>query len=155
VRVQIVVLLALWAVEPTEARAQVFPNGNGISLAGVTAFDANITVPIWLNVDGDRDRFVSNAQSAWELGLRRDGVEVSSSSPNFLICSLAVAQSGGTVAVQYGVRYFGYKQAGLHPLLWEGGGMLTVGSDNFEADDIAQNCVDTFANEWLKWNPRE
>jgi hypothetical protein len=145
--------LAIISIMPLNAQA-VFPEKNGAVLAGVDAVDAYIVVATWMNVAGDRERFADNAQAAFRLGLRRDGVRVEVSAPNYLICELSMAQSGGVVAYHYRLRYHTWAPSGVHALQWETGGMVTVGRSNFGHEGAAQVCVDDFSSEWLKWNPR-
>ena len=52
-----------------------FPNANGQALAGVSSFNASVLIS-WLNGDRERDLFLENVQSAFELSLRRDGIRV-------------------------------------------------------------------------------
>ena len=56
-------------------------------------------------------------------------------------------------AVSDMVEYFTYQTSDVHILEWRTGGIVTVGSANFTAELVAGNCVDAFANGWLKWNP--
>lgn len=153
---QITFFLAIaFLVGPTCVNGQaVFPDENGNALAGVTTVDAIAMTVTWLGVDGDREVFNRNLQSALELGLRRDGVRVEGSAPNYLFCSLSVAQSGGLVAYSWRLTFYDYQAEGVHRLLWTAGGIVTVGGSNFNADEAAEECIDRFANEWLRWNPR-
>ena len=116
--------------------------------------DARTPVPNWLNVEDDRDLFQSNAQSAFELGLRRDGVIVDPSAPNYLFCQIMAAQRGEIVSYAYSVQYYTFESSGVHVLTWNAGGLATRGSSLFTDEEVAGDCVDLFANEWLKWNPR-
>ena len=115
--------------------------------------DARTPVPNWLNVEDDRDLFQSNAQSAFELGLRRDGVIVDPSAPNYLFCEIKSAQSGEIVVNGFSVQYCTFESSGVHVLTWNAGGLATRGSSHFTAEQVPGDCVDYFANEWLKWNP--
>jgi hypothetical protein len=131
-----------------------FPKDNDRSLKGVAAFDARLYTLTWLGVEGDRSRFESNALAAFEVALRRDGVIVDLVAPNYLICNLKFAQNQGLVFYSYEIEYWQWSSDGLHTLTWANGGVATVGSSNFNARDVAQDCVDLFTNQWLKHNPR-
>jgi hypothetical protein len=142
-------------VAPGLASAQVFPELNGKSLAGVRAFDAHVVLQVWLAMTQDKDRFEKNVQSAFELALRRDGVVVDQKAPNYLFCDLKFAEGGsGLVAYSYQVAYYTVELQGPHRLQWVSGGMVTVGKSKLTEESVAKDCADIFANEWLKWNPR-
>ena len=134
--------------------AQVFPDGNGAALAGVEAFDASVVVVTWLSMDRDRERFQENANASFILALRRDGVRVETSVPNYLFCSISAAEAlDTTTAYHWSVQYYDYNATGLHTLLWETGGIVTVGLDNFTPESTIEECANAFASEWLRWNP--
>jgi hypothetical protein len=97
-------MLLIW---PSRTLAQAsFPATNGKALAGITRFDANVVIMTWLNMTGDRDAFDSNVQSAFELGLRRDGVIVYAAAPNYLLCVLKFTYAAGVIAYSYDVDYY-------------------------------------------------
>ena len=147
--------ISLLVLTPIAAESQgVFPEFNGEALTGVQSVDARVLVYTWLSVEGSRDNFSSNAQTAFELGLRRDGIVVDPGAPNYLFCELMVAQRSGVVAYSWHVTYYSYELADVHVLRWRTGGIVTVGPTNFDAEEAAGDCVDGFANEWLKQNPR-
>ena len=85
--------------------------------------------------------------SAFELGLRRDGAVVESFAPNYLVCVVSV------VFYRYALHFYDFALEGIHPLLWTHGGVVSVGAGNLLVEDVAGDCVDTFANEWLRQNP--
>jgi hypothetical protein len=124
-------------------------------LTGVGTFNAVFEVAVWANVEEDQDEFQRAGQAAFELGLRRDGVGVERSAPNFLICSVGVSEGrDGLMTVHMSVEYFERESDGLQGLLWETGGMATAGERTFNAGRVAETCADYFRNEWLRWNPR-
>ncbi len=133
----------------------VFPEMNGASLTGIAAVDAIAISVTWLDMDRDRSNFDQNLQATFELGLRRDGVRVEKNAPNYLFCEIKVAQSDGLTAYSWDLNYYEYVSDGVYPLLWSTGGIVTVGSSNFDAEAAVEECVDGFASEWLKWNPRQ
>ena len=148
-------MLCIALITPVESHAQaLFPSSNGKALAGVKAVDAIVEIQAWLGMDGERERFQANVQSAFELGLRRDGLVVEKNAPNYLFCEVKLAQAGGIISYSYQVTYYIFETAGVHRLLWKDGGIVTGGRNKIGIEDVAKNCVDTIANEWLKWNPR-
>ena len=154
--VQLSVLVTLIMFPATSSAQAVFPMFNGEALEGVQSFNALVSIPTWFNVSEDRERFRTNVQSYFELALRRDGVTVDGAVPNALLCEVWASESdGGLVSYTYIVKYFTLSSFGVHRLEWRQGGVVTVGRRNFSAADVAQDCADTFANEWLKRNPRE
>ena len=142
------------AMSPPLAGQAVFPEWNGSTLTGVLEFDARMAVSTWLEIPEDRDRFQQNAQSAFELALRRDGVIVDEGAPNYLVCSISAAGNGGIRFYGYSVEYYAFESSSVHRLLWKYGGVVTIGSSKFTSEEAAQDCADPFINEWLKWNPR-
>ena len=151
---RIVLILLMFTFPWQGTLAQYFPDWNDSSLKVVTAFDARVSIPAWLGVEADRERFLQNAQAAFEVALRRDGVVVDESAQNYLICELSVAKSSGIVFFSRGVEYWQWSSDGLHTLTWAAGGVVTVGLSNFNARDAIRGCVDQFTNQWLKHNPK-
>ena len=149
-------LLGISLFLPSSVYAQPrFPRANGESLTGVRTFNTVFEAAVWANVQEDQDEFQRAGQAAFELGLRRDGVGVEEGAPNFLICSVGVAESrDGLMTVHMSVEYFEHESDGVQRLLWETGGMATAGETTFSAERVAETCVDYFTNEWLRWNPR-
>ena len=140
------------------ANAQaVFPESNANVLAGVEAVDAIVSINMWIDMPEDREAFQSQMQRVFELGLRRDGVEVRTSAPNYLVCMFSYRRERpdrGIVAYSFELDYFKFKTEGVHELLWRVAGLGTIGVDNLDASEDANTCVDFFAREWLRWNPR-
>ena len=133
--------------------AQTFPDGNGAALAGVYEFDARVIVSTWLEIDSKRDRFRENAETAFILALRRDGVRVEITAPNYLYCYIKAADVlDSVVAYAWSVEYYDYNPDGLNALLWRSGGIVTVGRNNFTSESAVEECENAFASEWLRWN---
>ena len=150
----IITLVVIGGSVPGVGGAQIFPDENGASLAGVEEFDALVLVPAWLSMDEDEETFRANANASFILALRRDRVRVESSSPNYLLCSIAVAEVRDTTAAyHWSIEYYDYNATGLHTLLWTRGGIVTVGLDNFTPESTIERCANAFASEWLRWNP--
>lgn len=151
---KLIVLIVLLCT-PSISSAGVFPRANGEVLKGVKSFDASLRWRHWMGMEG-RDRLISHANDVFLLGLRRDGVVVESSASNYLLCNVNVANNdkAGLVTYLVEVEYFDYELEGLNTLLWKNSGMFTVGINGFSSETLANDCVDTFSNEWLKWNPR-
>ena len=148
------VALALAAVLPTVAQSQqYFPEGNGAALRGVTSFDARFVADAWLEVEGDEARFEARGEAAFERGVRAVGVNVATDAPNYLFCVVSVAQRDGIVFYNYAVDYHLFRDEGLQPLEWSGGGVASIGSGDFTAEEAASDCVETFARAWREHNP--
>ncbi len=87
--------------------------------------------------------------------LRREGITVDEDAPNFLICSVGVAEGrDGLMTVHMSVEYFEYEPDGVQRLLWETSGMATAGQGAFSVERVAETCAAYFTDEWLQWNPR-
>ena len=150
----IITLVVIGGSVPGVGGAQIFPDANGASLAGVEEFDAAVAVRAWLSMDEDEETFQRSANASFILALRRDGVRVESSSPNYLLCSIGVAEVVDAMAAYYWtVQYYDYNATGLHTLLWSIGGIVTVGLNNFTPESTIEYCANAFASEWLRWNP--
>lgn len=148
------ILLLLTCVRESCAQS-VFPESNGKALKGLPTVVAGFVIVSWGNIGDDRMAFKNAGQMAFELGLRRDGIEVTDTSPAVLFCSLAARDTGtGLIAYHIEVELYALNPDGLNPLLWTAGMLGTVGKSNFRADDQAKSCVDMFSNEWLKQNPK-
>ncbi len=143
-------LLALLLVFGLPLSAQYFPSDNGIALLGIHEFDAAVLVRTWLNMEGDRQTFQDNVQRDFILSLRRDGIKVDKAAPNYLICNFSGTQRDTIIGYVWRVEYYEYNPEGLHQLLWMTGGIVSIGRDLFSAEDVAEECGDAFANEWLK-----
>ena len=150
----IITLIVIGGSVPGVGGGQIFPEENGASLAGVEEFDARVLVLVWLSMDGDEERFQANANASFILALRRDGVRVESSAPNYLRCDIAVAEVlDTTAAYHWSVQYYDFNATGLHTLRWTTGGIVTVGLNNFTAESTIEGCANAFTSEWLRWNP--
>lgn len=135
--------------------AQVFPDANEESLKEVDTFDARFVVTVWMDPSEDEDRFTRNGQSSLELGLRRDGVKVDSGAPNYLLCKVKIAESNsGLIFYSWDVEYVLWNPEGLNIVAWNTGGIATIGSNNFNAEAVATDCTNGFANTWLAQNPK-
>lgn len=136
----------------TTVKAGTFPDSNGVSLEGVTEFDARI---IFRFNDEEKELSKESIQERFHLALRRDGVLVSEAAPNYLLCRLNIDINRGLVSYLISLEYWEYSIGDeLNILLWEDSMMGTIGRDNYTTDWVAQQCSDEFAKEWLKHNPR-
>ena len=152
---KLIILILL--IIPAVSSAGVFPDANAIALKGVTAFDASAYVTAAVGVEEviNRSSFNANLNDAFVLALRRDGVEVTGSAPNYLNCKLQIGGDGpGVIVFALNLVFYDYDSEGLHTLLWETGSVFAVGSNNFNAKVVAQECADKFASAWLEQNPK-
>lgn len=132
-----------------------FPERNGIIFKNETKFDAVAITDTWFEVEGNQEIFSKNLNTAFQSGLTSDGIIIDPDAPNFLICTVSVAQANSTVFYTYDVKYYLYNTEGLNILLWTAGGISLGESRRLTADLAAKDCVDTFSNEWLKQNPKQ
>jgi hypothetical protein len=150
---RIVLVLMAAALLPSPVTAQVFPEANGEALAGVTAFDAQFIVSVWLEVQADQERFQARGQTAFERGVRGFGPEVTTSAPNYLFCVISATQRDDVVFYNYDVDYHLFREQGVQPLEWTAGGIASIGADAFTADEAAGDCAETVARVWREQNP--
>ena len=145
------------------ASAATYPMFNEKALEGVKTFDARYRTNIWMNEDRfsdltlpDLNRFEENANNAFILGLRRDGVTVDETSRDVLDCDISASISNRIVTFVIELNYFkfSFEAESVHTLLWGTNAMANVGIDNFTSEIIAKQCQDLFAAQWLKWNPK-
>jgi len=151
---QAIAILAILLTNLDLQAQAIFPEQNGASLAGVKEFDARFVITVWLNMEQNQSNFQRNTESAFQLGLRRDGVVVDQVAPNYLLCVTNFVFNTEIIFFSIDVKYYTYITDGVHYLNWETSLAGSVGSSNFNSDMIAKECVDLFSEEWLKWNPR-
>lgn len=151
----VIILCSLYIFHTETIYAQsYFPERNGISLKGVTEFDAKASITGWLNVEGDFDKFHLDLQTAFQSALRGDGVVIDKNAPNYLFCEITVAQVNEIVMYKFQVLFYEFNSNSLNQLLWSDGGIATVEREGFSYQSVAQDCKDVFSREWLKQNPR-
>jgi len=135
--------------------AQTLPVANGRALAGVKVVDALAAVDMWMDMTADKKNFGLNVQRAFELALRRDGVQVDRATDNYLYCMVSASFDRGAVTYVWDIEYYLYRPEGLHILAWTSGGMGRIGSADFNNGElVAKSCADAFVSEWLKQNPK-
>ena len=144
-------LLALMCAASTQA--QVFPRGNGIAMTGVEQFDAYMTVSQWDSMSTDQQEFRSKAQQHFVQGLEAAGVSRRSGTGNNLICRVQVVREDNVVAYTARLEYWTMTEVGVNTLTWENGALTAVPADRFSEEQVADECVQYFTNEWAKWNP--
>lgn len=151
---RIAVALVVLILLPSPTIAQLFPETNSGALRGVTAFDAQFITDVWLEVQADAERFQARGQTAFERGVRSTGPEVNTTAPNYLFCVISAAQRGDIVFYNYDVDYHLYREGdGIQPLEWTSGGIASIGTEGFTAEEAANDCVETFARVWREQNP--
>lgn len=134
-----------------------FPEDNGSVLRGVRAVDGQVVIAMWPEgIVTSEASFREASQRVFELGLRRAGLRVEASTPNYLICEVSAIKLGElrNVAYMWRVKYFTTEPMGPHRLMWELWGIGYREISDFKGEWLGQECVDTFEGEWLKWNPK-
>ena len=143
--------------------AGTFPMFNDEVLEGVKTFDAALRIAVWMADDPfsddslpEQESFRTQANDAFVLGLRRDGVTVDETSLNTLYCDIHASLAAGYVTFTVTLDYWFWDTAddGVHKLLWEDRTVSGVGFNKFTPKSVAESCEDLFAQEWLKWNPK-
>ena len=121
---------------------------------GVSTVNAEITVDWDERISRTTEsQFYSEMDRAFTLGLRRAGVKVDVTPPNFLSCDINVLYDDGLVAYALGVEYMELV-GGRLVITWRRSWIGTVGERNLDGADYAQNCVEEFESDWLQANPR-
>ena len=148
-------VLFLIAGISSPAHAQFFPEANAEVLQDEEVFDAWTAISVWDDdIQNDPESFDDAATRAFILALRRDGIRVEESAPNYLVCEFGAIEVRNAIVYTWDVQYYIYNPEGLHLLLWTTGGIASVSEARFEPEEVAQDCADAFSSEWLRWNPR-
>ena len=134
--------------------AGTFPEDNVSSLKGVDTFDAKVLISTFFRLEEDRANFRENSQTQFELSLRRDGIIVDTAATNYLFCRLNVAQIDQSIVYTWGIEYWKWVSEGLNTLLYQNGGIVTLGKGVFSPKAAIEECADSFANSWLTQNPK-
>ena len=99
-----IMLIGLLSLLTSNVYAATFPMFNEQALEGVKTFDAKFRILIWLEEDRlteemlpDEERFQTNANDAFILGLRRDGVTVNEMSLDTLYCDINASMNFNVV----------------------------------------------------------
>lgn len=137
----------------SQSGAQVFPRGNGLSLADVTRFDLHIQVASWQDVQADPTDFRLQTQQAFESRLKNAGIRRQPAGRDYLVCQVRAIQQNTAVAYTTTLEYWGLRSTDVHTLLWQNGALATAAAADFNADMVAEVCANTFIHEWSKWNP--
>ncbi len=147
--------LFIFLMQSMQTQAQIFPRGNGISLAGIDRFDAYVEIGDWTGLAQDRQEFRLNTQRLFEAGLEAAGAPRRVASKDYLICRVQATMAGALVAYTAKIEYWLMNSVGAHYLLWESGDISAAEPAQFNEQLVATQCVKSFADEWLKWNPRQ
>ena len=143
--------------------SSVFPINNRAALKGVKEFDYQTIIGRYddFNTDDEyklpnREIFETTLKDKILLGLRRDGVTVTITAPNYLMCVVSVSLANSRVIYTIEINYYEYnsEENDVHKLLWTTGSLYTVGLSNFTAEGVANACVDDFSSAWLAENPK-
>ena len=123
-----IMLIGLFSLLTGTVGAATFPMFNEQALEGVKTFDAKIRILIWLEEDRiteetlpDEELFQTNANDAFILGLRRDGVTVNEMSLDTLYCDINASMNFNVVTWSVNLDYYKWslEEEGVHTLLWE------------------------------------
>ena len=158
-----IMLIGLLSLLTGTVGAATFPLFNEQALEGVKTFDAKFRILIWLEEDRlteetlpDEELFQTNANDAFILGLRRDGVTVNEMSLDTLYCDINASMNFNVVTWSVNLDYYKWslEEEGVHTLLWEARYHSSAGISEFTPEALAKQCQDLFAKSWLKWNPK-
>jgi len=145
--------LFLAVVFVSNASAQVFPRGNGISLTGIRDFDVYVDVSQWSEMSGERTQFRMNTQAIFEEALQEAGLRLRPAVREYLICKVQATRSGRDVAYVATLQFWEIDSIDLNRLLWERGNVAVVSQREFSEERIAQECAGYFLDEWRLHNP--
>ncbi len=125
-----------------------------MSLSGIDRFDAYVGISSWTGLPQDRQEFRLNTQRLFEAGLETAGAPRRVASKHYLVCRVHAAMAGGLVAYSAEIEYWLKNSVGPHYLLWKSSNISTAEPTQFSEQLVATQCVKSFADEWLKWNPQ-
>lgn len=146
------IILAMLLSVSSHLNAQVFPQGNGISLENRHQFDLYVQIGDWKDMVQDASEFRLNTLRQFESGLQTGGVSRRTASRNYLVCNVQVARNGNRVAYTTAVEYWGLQSTGLHALLWQHSTINLVATNRFNEHLVADECTANFLAEWQRWN---
>jgi len=151
-KLPLVGLTTLLLLATGAAYGQVFPRGNGISLAGLDRVDIFVRVANWDGLDEDPQEFRLDAQRRLVRALDRLGVTNRPSRTDQLICNVHAQQEGNQVVYATRLEYWALNSTDVHVLQWEQESIASARSNRFNARQVASTCADFFSEEWRKWN---
>lgn len=137
----------------TQAGAQVVGQEPAV-LRGVTAVDAQVAIS-WVDAitkDGGptETQYEEAFLNQFKAGLRRGGLTISETAPNYLFCSIALLyEDDGLVSAAQSVEY--HEMMGPDQqwaITWTKMQVFTVGLQNFGGQDDAQWCASEFLEDW-------
>ncbi|ALO46675.1 hypothetical protein [Pseudohongiella spirulinae] len=135
------------------ATAQVFPRGNGLSLAGLDQFDMYVQIQQWEAMDGDEGSFRLETLQKLENEFKSAGIRRRSAGRDYLVCNLQASRDGNRIAYNVSVEYWLLASTDVNKLMWQNSRMSLVSANRFDIDSVASECVGLFITEWQQWNP--
>lgn len=144
---------SLASASTTQAGAQVVGQEPAV-LRGVMAVDAQVAIS-WIDAitkDGGptETQYEEALLDEFKAGVRRGGVTISETAPNYLFCSIALLyEDDGLVSAAQSVEY--HEMLGTDQqwaITWTQMRVFTVGLQSFGGQGDARWCVTQFLDDW-------
>ena len=135
------------------ATAQVFPRGNGLSLAGLNQFDMYVQIQQWDAVDSDAGSFRLQTLQKMENEFKAAGIHRRPARRDYLVCNLQASRDGNQIAYNGSLEYWLLASSDVHKLMWQNSQLALISANRFDEDRIASQCAGLFVTEWQQWNP--
>lgn len=149
---QLITLAALISVT-SPAFSQVFPRGNGVSLAGLDRVDVFVRIANWGGLEQDQQEFRLDAQQRLVRAIEdQTGVSARPSRTDQLICNVHAQRDGNQVIYATRLEYWALKSTDVHVLQWEQEAVSSARANRFNAREVASTCAEFFTAEWQRWN---
>lgn len=137
----------------SDATAQVFPRGNGLSLAGLNQFDMYVQIQQWDGVGSDAGNFRLETLQKMEDEFKAAGIRRRPARRDYLVCNLQASRDGNRIAYNVSLEYWLMASTDVHKLMWQNSQLSLISASRFDESRVALECARLLVNEWQQWNP--
>jgi hypothetical protein len=133
-------------------QAQVFPRGNGISLADKDQFDMYVQISDWQDMRQDLDSFRLTTLRQFEQNLQEQGVR-RRPGRSYLVCNVQAVLNRNQIAYNTTIEYWELESTKVNWLQWAQSSLNVIAANRFDEELVAEECSSRFMAEWKRWNP--
>jgi hypothetical protein len=135
------------------AMAQVFPRGNGLSLAGLNQFDMYVQIQQWDGMESDAGSFRLGTLQKLAGEFKAAGIRRRPARRDYLVCNLQASRDGNRIAYNVSLEYWLMASTDVHKLMWQNSQLSLINANRLDEDRVASECARLLVNEWQQWNP--